>query len=132
MNMELKPCPFCGSKASLYVSEKSGICVICIKCKATSSSYLDSISSLKFCGSATEHAIEAWNKRVEDKPITPEFIYECLGEFIGNPCDFSRNREELQEVKENIDWCDTHCDKVSAAEYWRHYFTIKQRRRQIQ
>lgn len=67
MNLELKPCPFCGSKAHLFVSEHGGIRVICSKCMAASKTSCDHMTSQGVCGNATKSVIEAWNKRVEDK-----------------------------------------------------------------
>ena len=61
----LKPCPFCGGKASLYVN--NGISVICPKCKARSIVLSDLLSGNKMCGNSTQAVIEAWNRRENDQ-----------------------------------------------------------------
>lgn len=63
MNLELKPCPFCGRKAHLFVSEHGGIRVICPNCGATSKTLCDAMTVNGVCGNATRSVIEAWNKR---------------------------------------------------------------------
>ena len=77
MNMiELKPCPFCGSEAKLYVSE-CGVCVMCTGgfkkgCGCKTSWYRDDyyLSGLddwndwsKAKKTAVDKAIESWNRR---------------------------------------------------------------------
>ena len=54
---ELKPCPFCGGKASLirYHNIKGGYCY-CTVCKTRKPNSL-----------TIEEAIEAWNRRAEDE-----------------------------------------------------------------
>ena len=59
---ELKPCPFCGGKAYLFVQD--GVRVICVKCNATTKCLVDSMSSNGVAGNATKAVIEAWNRRV--------------------------------------------------------------------
>ena len=54
---KLKPCPFCGSDAQIYNGDSMGrsIFIMCKKCQ---------------CGTSREtleHAIEDWNRRVEQK-----------------------------------------------------------------
>lgn len=63
--IELKPCPFCGSKASLFVND--GIRVICSKCKASTKILVDDFSSTGVMGNATESVIEYWNMRADCK-----------------------------------------------------------------
>lgn len=62
-DIELKSCPFCGSKAEIeYYNPASGFgsfSVECNKCRTASGSYTH------------EHqVIEAWNRRLEDLPVT--------------------------------------------------------------
>lgn len=72
---ELKPCPFCGEEAKLFVSD-GGVCVMCTAgfskdCGCRTDWYRDGSSfglgswreSRK---TAVDHAIEAWNRRVSD------------------------------------------------------------------
>ena len=58
---ELKPCPFCGGKAT-YVYHMPYNAVACKKCKATTRVFTDYYEQQD--GKA--EAIEAWNRRAED------------------------------------------------------------------
>lgn len=60
----LKPCPFCGSEAVLFVDE--GIRVLCPKCRAASKTMLDNMIDGCRPTNATKKVIEAWNRRVDD------------------------------------------------------------------
>lgn len=66
MNFDLKPCPFCGHKANLFVSENGGILVLCVGCGASSKMLYDSITSTGVSGNATINVIKAWNRRTDD------------------------------------------------------------------
>lgn len=59
--IELKPCPFCGEKARLFVS--NGVRVLCNKCNASSENMADSEC---YKTSAVEKVIEAWNRRASN------------------------------------------------------------------
>lgn len=61
---ELKPCPFCGGQAHLFV--KDGVRVLCPKCGATSKILVDDITAKGVAGNATKAVIEAWNRRVDN------------------------------------------------------------------
>lgn len=61
---ELKPCPFCGGEAHLFVG--SGIRVLCPKCGATTKTLCDGLYGNKPSGNATKSVIEAWNARYEE------------------------------------------------------------------
>jgi Lar family restriction alleviation protein len=60
---DLKPCPFCGGKAALYVND--GVSVICPKCEASTRVLRDMICRNGVVGNATKSVIEAWNRRYE-------------------------------------------------------------------
>lgn len=59
---ELKPCPFCGNKAILFVN--NGIRATCPKCGASSKVLIDDITYSGMTDDATKRVIELWNKRV--------------------------------------------------------------------
>lgn len=61
---ELKPCPFCGGKAHLFVND--GVRVLCPSCEASSKIRVDSLIGMKVSGNATKAVIEAWNRRVDN------------------------------------------------------------------
>lgn len=56
---ELKPCPFCGGKATLVNNQSGTVYVECTKCFAMGERMYD------WWGETTEQAIEAWNRRTE-------------------------------------------------------------------
>lgn len=58
---ELKPCPFCGGKPRLFVSD--GVRVICSKCYASTKALTDRMEN---DSNATERVIEAWNRRADN------------------------------------------------------------------
>lgn len=58
----LKPCPFCGGKAVLFVN--GGAKVICDNCRVQTDVYIDIRTSMCATGdSAIERAVNAWNRR---------------------------------------------------------------------
>ena len=64
---DLKPCPFCGGKAYLFVNE--GVRVICIKCGSTTRCLVDAMTPNGVCGNAIKSVIEAWNRRAKDDGV---------------------------------------------------------------
>lgn len=60
---ELKPCPFCGGEAHLFVND--GVRVLCPKCGATSRILVDCMTAKGVTGNATKAVIEAWNRRTD-------------------------------------------------------------------
>ena len=63
-NNKLKPCPFCGGKATVFASSEGGVFVICIGCQTRTKTLVDTLQYNKPTN-AVEKVIEAWNKRVE-------------------------------------------------------------------
>lgn len=60
----LKPCPFCGGKAHLFVSD--GIRVVCPACGAGTKILVDTMTARGVAGNATRAVIDAWNRRATD------------------------------------------------------------------
>lgn len=58
---ELKPCPFCGSRAVVHVND--GVCVICTQCGCRTTVLVDGISQGKPTGGAIDRVVERWNNR---------------------------------------------------------------------
>ena len=58
--IELKPCPFCGGKARLFVGD--GVRVICSKCYAGTRIQRDSVERES---NSVETVVEAWNRRAD-------------------------------------------------------------------
>ena len=58
---ELKPCPFCGGKAFLFVDD--GVRVMCEECNSSTKILIDRLSGNKPMGNATNRVIEIWNRR---------------------------------------------------------------------
>lgn len=89
--IELKPCPFCGGKARLFVS--NGVRVLCTKCGATTWTAAD---SERVGTSAVEDVVKAWNRwktmtldqaiRLIDPATTTEELEKIYyyGGFHGN------------------------------------------------
>ena len=68
INSVLKPCPFCGGKAVLFV--ESGVQVICLSCGVRTCSkadmiYKKGVSQESTVTSSVEQVIEEWNRRVQ-------------------------------------------------------------------
>ena len=63
--IELKLCPFCGGKASLFVDD--GVRVICNKCFACSLIMADKLDSYGVANNSVETVIRAWNRRANDE-----------------------------------------------------------------
>lgn len=61
---ELKPCPFCGGKGRLFVS--NGVRVLCTKCGVTTWTAVD---SERIETSAVEDVIKAWNRRKNNNEV---------------------------------------------------------------
>lgn len=68
INSVLKPCPFCGGEAVLFVEH--GVQVMCLSCGVRTSSksdriYQKRVSQERVATSSVEQVIEEWNRRVD-------------------------------------------------------------------
>lgn len=62
--IELKPCPFCGGTAYLFVNE--GVRVICPTCGASTKILIDAMGYKSVLGNSVESVIKAWNRRANE------------------------------------------------------------------
>lgn len=67
INSVLKPCPFCGGKAALFVEH--GVQVMCVSCGVRTSLKVDKIfqkgiSQERIVTDSIDRVIEEWNRRV--------------------------------------------------------------------
>ena len=62
--IELKPGPFCGGTAHLFVNE--GVRVICPTCGASTKILIDAMGCKSVMGNSVESVIEAWNRRASE------------------------------------------------------------------
>lgn len=60
INSVLKPCPFCGGKAVLFV--ENGVQIMCLSCGVRTSSKV--VSQELIATNSVEQVIEEWNRRV--------------------------------------------------------------------
>ena len=68
INSVLKPCPFCGGKAVLFVEH--GVQIMCLSCGVRTSSKVDKtfqkgISQERIVTDSVDQVIEEWNRRVD-------------------------------------------------------------------
>ena len=47
-----------------------------------------------------------------------EIVCEVLAELFDNPCNFSPSEEEVHKTEAGVEWCEKHCGKATAPEYW--------------
>lgn len=85
--IELKPCPFCGGKARLFVS--NGVRVLCTKCGATTWTAAD---SERVGTSAVEDVIKAWNRWKKTTMVFKKDgkVYGSIESVVGEHCQKRR------------------------------------------
>lgn len=64
MDINLKPCPFCGGEAVLFVDD--GVRVICLKCQAQTSTLVDRLYNNSIGKGSIMTVVNAWNRRADD------------------------------------------------------------------
>lgn len=62
--MDLKPCPFCGGKAGLFVDD--GVKVTCFKCGISTVPRMDNSINYSESDNAITRSIEDWNRRPDN------------------------------------------------------------------
>ena len=65
--IDLKPCPFCGGKAVVYVRKDSGLSIQCAVCRIGTTPESDSLCGM---GVSLENAVTLWNRRKDVKNET--------------------------------------------------------------
>lgn len=100
-NIELKPCPFCGGKAEIWMLNENGqscrnahwakdIYIECSTCHAASDTFEKVIDK-----NALEQAVSAWNQRKKDSIISDEAVSEVENAFIAAGDQLSNVLNEL-------------------------------------
>ncbi len=109
-NIELKPCPFCGGKAEIWMLNENGqscrnalwakdLYIECSTCHAASATFEKTIDK-----NALEQAVSAWNQRKRDSIIPDEAVSEVENAFIAAGDQLSSVLNEL-------------CRKVKAGDF---------------
>lgn len=63
---KLKPCPFCGGEAHIFVSEYEGVYVICSNCHARTETLTDRPYFTAYVP-AVERVVDRWNRRADNE-----------------------------------------------------------------
>lgn len=64
--MDLKPCPFCGSKkVKIFSFSEGGICVKCLDCYCQTQAVCDFCIADAEKESAFERIVKSWNRRAD-------------------------------------------------------------------
>lgn len=86
MKVELKPCPFCGSKDVIFRSSSHGEAIRCKKCLADVA-FVDFVC----CATSANATIEKWNSRQTKEEIISEFTNElkaaCKNAIVNKTVD---------------------------------------------
>lgn len=64
MDISLRPCPFCGGEAVLFVDD--GVRVICLECRAQTSTLADRLYDNSIGKGSIKTVVNAWNRRADD------------------------------------------------------------------
>ncbi len=109
-NIELKPCPFCGGKAEIWMLNENGLScrnalwakdlyIECSTCHAASDKFEKTIDK-----NALEQAVSAWNQRKKDSIISDEAVSEVENAFIAAGDQLSNILNELRRKVEAGDF----------------------------
>lgn len=63
--VKLKPCPFCGGQAHIFVSQYDGVCVMCSECYAKTETLYD-LPDFTAYVSSVERVVNRWNRRADN------------------------------------------------------------------
>lgn len=65
VQIELKPCPFCGGKAVALIG--NGVCVLCTKCEISTPGRSDGRNLVgEYMVNALQTVVDMWNRRTDD------------------------------------------------------------------
>lgn len=101
-NIKLKPCPFCGSKATLIVDSRSFESYALVRCENCSAETKKMIQSVKYC--AADEIVKIWNRRaVPDEVVSEvENAFIAVLEQLSNILNELRRKVEAGGFKEVI------------------------------
>lgn len=101
-NIKLKPCPFCGSKATLIVDSRLFEPYALVRCENCSAETKKMIQGVKYC--AADEAVKIWNRRaIPDEVVSEvENAFIAVDEQLSNILNELRRKVEAGDFKEVI------------------------------
>lgn len=101
-NIKLKPCPFCGSKATLFVDSRSFEPYALVRCENCNAETKKMTQSVEYC--AADEAVKIWNRRAipKDEVSEVENAFIAAGDQISNVLNELCRKVEAGGFKEEI------------------------------
>lgn len=104
MNLDLKPCPFCGADAVFFVD--NGVRIICKNCDAQTRTLID--GSVNTSVGAVERVADKWNRRVVEPPKKQRatFLEDAFSRPLCGKCGtmIQRDYKFCPECGVEIEW----------------------------
>lgn len=102
MNLDLKPCPFCGADAGFYVN--NGVRVMCRVCRAQTMTLSD--ANVSASGGAVKRVADKWNQRTEESLKEQSSVFVENGFFRCGKCHaiVCRSHKFCHECGVKINW----------------------------